>query len=128
MVDDIDVQIGKKIREARLLARVSDGSPMTQTDLGDAVGVSFQQIQKYENGTNRISGSRLWQVAEHLKRPISFFFEDLNSSKKIPTIPDNAIVTAKMFHELPEGGLKKQVYGLIKSFHSESTAKKRSSK
>jgi len=128
MVDEIDAHIGKKIREARLLAKDAKNGPMTQADLGDAVGVSFQQIQKYENGTNRISGSRLWQIAEHLNRPINYFFEDVSSGKQLPTIPDNALVTAKMFHELPDGGLKKQVYSLIKSFHSESTAKKRSAK
>lgn len=124
MVDNIDIHIGKKIREARLLARDPGQGPMTQSDLGDAVGVSFQQIQKYENGTNKVSGSRLWQIAEHLNRPISYFFEDLENGKNVPSIPDNAIVTAKMFHELPEGGLKKQVYGLIKSFHSESAGGK----
>ncbi len=127
MVDEIDVHIGRKIREARVLTTGNGPGPLTQTELGEAVGVSFQQIQKYENGTNRISGSRLWQIAEHLKRPISYFFEGIDGGKNIPVIPDNALVTAKMFHELPEGGLKKQVYGLIKSFHSESAVKKQKS-
>ncbi len=127
MVDEIDIRIGRKIREARILTAGSGPGPLTQTELGEAVGVSFQQIQKYENGTNRISGSRLWQIAEHLNRPISFFFEGIDGGKSIPVIPDNALVTAKMFHELPEGGLKKQVYGLIKSFHTESAVKKRKS-
>ncbi len=127
MVDEIDAYIGRKIREARLLKEGTSSSPVTQTELGDAVGVSFQQIQKYENGSNRISGSRLWQIAESLDRPISYFFEGLSSAKDLPVIPDNALTTAKMFHELPEGGVKKQVYSLIKSFHSESLGKKRNS-
>lgn len=100
---------------------------MTQAELGDAVGVSFQQVQKYENGSNRISGSRLWQIAEFLERPISYFFDGLNDTRDLPTIPDNALITAKMFHELPEGVVKKQVFSLIKSYHSESTEKKRKS-
>ena len=95
---------------------------MTQTELGDAVGVSFQQIQKYENGSNRISGSRLYMIAAELKRPISFFFMGLEGGEPIPAIPDNAILMAKLFHELPEGDMKKQVYKLIKSFHSVSKA------
>jgi transcriptional regulator with XRE-family HTH domain len=49
---------------------------MSQTDLANAVGVTFQQIQKYERGTNRISASRLLQISHVLQVPISFFFED----------------------------------------------------
>jgi transcriptional regulator with XRE-family HTH domain len=49
---------------------------MSQTDLADAVGVTFQQIQKYEKGTNRISASRLLQISRVLQVQISFFFED----------------------------------------------------
>jgi transcriptional regulator with XRE-family HTH domain len=49
---------------------------MSQTKLADAIGLTFQQIQKYENGTNRISASRLLQIAHVLQVPISFFFED----------------------------------------------------
>ncbi len=56
-ISDHDVQIGLRLRAARLARKLS------QTDLGTALGVSSQQIQKYENGINRISGSRLIQVA-----------------------------------------------------------------
>jgi transcriptional regulator with XRE-family HTH domain len=51
---------------------------MTQTQLGDAVGIKFQQIQKYETGANRISASRMWDIAKVLEVPISFFFEGLD--------------------------------------------------
>ncbi len=96
---------------------------MTQTELGKAVGVSFQQIQKYENGTNRIMGSRLWAIASVLNRPVSYFFEGLDEAPAKPEIADNAIVTARMFHELPDGEVKRHVYRLIKSFHSMGVAK-----
>ena len=49
---------------------------MSQTELAEAVGVTFQQIQKYEKGTNRISASRLLQISHVLQVPVSFFFED----------------------------------------------------
>ncbi len=49
---------------------------MSQTDRGTAVGVTFQQVQKYEKGTNRIGASRLRQIANTLRVPVSFFFED----------------------------------------------------
>ncbi len=118
MAHEVDIHIGRKIREARLLTNCPGGGLLTQTELGDAVGVSFQQIQKYENGSNRVSGSRLYMIAAELKRPIGFFFKGLDGDEPIPAIPDNAIVMAKMLHELPEGDVKKQVYKLIKSFHS----------
>lgn len=62
--------IGKRIREARLLAQ------MTQEELADRIGVSFQQIQKYENATNKTSCSRLWLIAKALSMPMSYFFYD----------------------------------------------------
>ena len=50
---------------------------MTQQQLGDKVGIKFQQIQKYETGTNRISASRMWDIAAVMEVPVSFFFEGL---------------------------------------------------
>tara|TARA_R110000751_G_scaffold87156_5_gene172952 strand:+ start:8084 stop:8413 length:330 start_codon:yes stop_codon:yes gene_type:complete len=52
---------------------------MTQQQLGDMVGIKFQQIQKYETGMNRISASRLWDIAKALEVPINYFFEGLES-------------------------------------------------
>ena len=51
---------------------------MTQQQLGDKVGIKFQQIQKYETGTNRISASRMWDIAAAIGVPVSFFFEGLD--------------------------------------------------
>ncbi len=51
---------------------------MTQQQLGDRVGIKFQQIQKYESGTNRISASRMWDIAATMEVPVSFFFEGLD--------------------------------------------------
>ena len=51
---------------------------MTQQQLGDKVGIKFQQIQKYESGTNRISASRMWDIAAIMDVPVSFFFEGLD--------------------------------------------------
>ena len=51
---------------------------MTQKQLGDSVGIKFQQIQKYETGTNRISASRLWDIAATMEVPVSFFFAGLD--------------------------------------------------
>ncbi len=51
---------------------------MTQQQLGDKVGIRFQQIQKYETGTNRISASRIWDIAAAMEVPVSFFFEGID--------------------------------------------------
>ncbi|WP_430822886.1 helix-turn-helix domain-containing protein [Brevundimonas intermedia] len=52
---------------------------MTQTDLADKIGVSFQQLQKYERGANRISASRLWRIAVALEAPMTYFFEGITT-------------------------------------------------
>lgn len=66
----IDKAVAAKIRTARLEAGLS------QTNLGDEIGVSFQQIQKYEKGLNRIAPDRLQRIAAKTGRPITFFFTD----------------------------------------------------
>jgi transcriptional regulator with XRE-family HTH domain len=71
MPHPVDVHVGKRIRHRRWLAG------MSQQQLADAVGVKFQQIQKYETAANWISASRLWDVAAALEVDISFFFEGL---------------------------------------------------
>lgn len=67
----VDVHVGQRVRQRRWMLGV------TQQQLADMVGVKFQQIQKYETGANRISSSRLWDVAAALDVPVAFFFEGL---------------------------------------------------
>jgi transcriptional regulator with XRE-family HTH domain len=69
MYHPIDVQVGARVRQRRTLLG------MSQTHLGKAVGLTFQQVQKYENGANRISASRLFEFAKVLDVPVSFFFD-----------------------------------------------------
>jgi transcriptional regulator with XRE-family HTH domain len=65
---------------------------MSQTELADAIGITFQQVQKYEKGTNRVSASRLQQIARVLRAPVSYFFDDLmqrsRGSKDIVELPE----------------------------------------
>jgi transcriptional regulator with XRE-family HTH domain len=68
--DPIDVHVGKNIRIFRL------AKGLTQSDLGDALGVTFQQVQKYENGVNRVGSSRLARISNVLDVPVNRFFED----------------------------------------------------
>ena len=75
MEDNLNVHLGKKLR----LRRLSLG--LTQTKVAQAINVTFQQIQKYEKGTNGVSSNRLMQLSQYLKVPITYFFEDFKYFK-----------------------------------------------
>jgi len=66
----IDVHVGQRVRLRRMIVGVSQGK------LGDSLGIRYQQVQKYEKGANRISASRLQQIANFLSVPVPYFFED----------------------------------------------------
>ncbi|MBE7217312.1 MAG: helix-turn-helix transcriptional regulator [Caulobacteraceae bacterium] len=76
MADDIDAYLGRRLRRRRRLMG------MTQQQLADAVGIRFQQIQKYECGANRISAARLWGLAEALEVPVGYFYDGLSESQE----------------------------------------------
>ena len=67
----VDMHVGKRLRLCRTLLG------MSQEQLGVALNITFQQVQKYERGANRVSASRLWDISQILDVPISFFFEDM---------------------------------------------------
>ena len=73
---------------------------VTQQQLAEAVGIKFQQIQKYETGMNRVSASRLWDIAEALSVPVSFFFEGLGDQQKEDSVLPNDILKDKEALEL----------------------------
>ena len=74
MKHPVDVHVGKRVRHRRWMVG------MTQQQLAEKVGIKFQQIQKYETGMNRVSASRLWDIAEALSVPVAFFFEGLGAA------------------------------------------------
>ncbi len=69
--DPIDIHVGKRIKLRRTLLHIS------QEQLAGDIGVTFQQVQKYESGHNRVSASRLFDISRVLSCPISYFFEDI---------------------------------------------------
>lgn len=71
--DPVDIHVGGRVRLRRTLLS------MSQEKLASALGITFQQVQKYENGTNRVGASRLFHIAKVLKVPVSFFFEGYNN-------------------------------------------------
>ncbi|HRK70184.1 MAG TPA: helix-turn-helix transcriptional regulator [Micropepsaceae bacterium] len=72
--NNIDVHVGARMRLRRMLIG------MSQEKLGETLGLTFQQVQKYEKGANRIGASRLFHIAQILSVPVSFFFEDLSQA------------------------------------------------
>ena len=72
----IDLHVANQVKRCRIQIGLS------QKNLGDAIGLSFQQIQKYESGTNRITTGRLYQISEVLEVPINYFFEDIHEPKE----------------------------------------------
>lgn len=83
MANDIDLHLGKRLRRRRRLLG------LTQQQLALAVGIRFQQIQKYECGANRISAARLFQLAKALETPISYFYDGLTDDSVESAAPNN---------------------------------------
>lgn len=85
MKHGVDVHVGKRIRHRRWMIG------MTQQQLAEKVGIKFQQIQKYETGMNRVSASRLWDIARAVDVPVSFFFEGLRDDQSAGAVEDDFI-------------------------------------
>ncbi|MBY5988100.1 transcriptional repressor DicA [Roseovarius sp. THAF27] len=106
MPHPVDVHVGKRIRHRRWLVG------MTQQQLAESVGIKFQQIQKYETGANRVSASRLWDIADALDVEVSFFFDGIdhdgdarNESDMIPAdlLGDKeALDLIRSYYAIPE--------------------------
>lgn len=90
----VDIHVGQKIRRRRWM------TDMTQKQLADAVGIKFQQIQKYETGANRVSASRLFEISQALSVPVSYFFESIEGANENDTVTagtDENAVSADLF-------------------------------
>ena len=103
MKHPVDVHVGKRVRHRRWMVG------MTQQQLAERVGIKFQQIQKYETGMNRISASRLWDIAGALDAPISFFFEGLGEGAEAASpLPGDiladkeALELVRSYYAIPE--------------------------
>jgi transcriptional regulator with XRE-family HTH domain len=109
--DPIDVHVGGQIRTRRLLLG------MNQEELAQRLGLTFQQVQKYESGANRVSASRLWEIAAILKMPIGYFFpghqgqhppnEQLQRPESIELI--------RFFYAIPNARMRQQFFEMMKT-------------
>jgi transcriptional regulator with XRE-family HTH domain len=107
--DPIDIHVGSRIRLRRKMLGFSQGR------LGDALGLTFQQVQKYERGTNRAGASRLHELSKILDVPISFFFDD-QDPVRAPAMPTGfAEEPAPGFHR-PDPLKQKETIELVDAF------------
>ena len=114
MEENFNIHLGKKLR----MRRLSLG--LTQTKVANAINVTFQQIQKYEKGTNGVSSSRLIQLSNFLKVPITYFFEDFTDyASSDPTSSSNNVdlnysFLMKTFSKLDENQ-KNKIFQVLKN-------------
>lgn len=110
-----DVGVGQRIRARRM------AKGMSQSELGSMLGVTFQQVQKYERGINRVGAGRLVSVAEALDVPISFFFgitdNDAEDTRAILGFLDTSysLRLLRAFSRIPEAQVQRTVVELIES-------------
>lgn len=119
----VDVHVGARIRERRKQLGVS------QQSLADALGLTFQQVQKYERGANRVSSSKLWEISKTLHAPVSYFFEHLSfggaaaadGDENSPEYQHDFIMTAegvelaRAFPRIADRRVRRQVLDLVKA-------------
>lgn len=110
----VDAHVGHRIRKRRTELG------QTQEDLGAGLGISYQQIQKYETGANRISAGRLFEIATELDIGIAYFFEDFTPGKRDGAIPHGghnrtAIELVRNFQEIGDESLRSAVATLLKA-------------
>jgi len=124
----IDIQVGNRVRIRRMLIG------MSQERLGDLLGLTFQQVQKYEKGVNRIGAGRLFEVSRILNVPIDFFYEGVNAAQPGAGEPEGAPVMefvssgeglqlSLAFMKIKDSKVRKRVLDLVKSLAEEEEQK-----
>jgi transcriptional regulator with XRE-family HTH domain len=109
--DPIDVHVGSQIRTRRLLLG------MNQEELAQRLGLTFQQVQKYESGANRVSASRLWEIAAILKMPIRYFFPgDQGQHRPNEQLQrPESIELIRFFYAIPNARTRQQFFEMMKT-------------
>lgn len=106
----IDQYVGQRIRLQR------EALGLSQQQLGEQLGITFQQIQKYERGANRVSASKLYAISSLLEVSVLYFFEGIEETPKDPTYAKRGdLGAAKLFSKIEDQNAKKEIKKLIKS-------------
>jgi transcriptional regulator with XRE-family HTH domain len=136
----VDIHVGSRMRQRRTLLG------MSQEKLGTAVGLTFQQIQKYERGFNRVSSSRLYEFAKVLDVPVSYFFDEMPSNalagrpmsgrgrddfgeadtpvqqEKDPLLKRETLELVRAYYKIRAGGVRKRIFEMVKAVGAASHA------
>ena len=126
----IDVQVGNRVRIRRMLIG------MSQERLGDLLGLTFQQVQKYEKGVNRIGAGRLFEMSRILNVPVDFFYEGVNGAVGQPASGEGdgapvmefvssgeGLQLSLAFMKIKDSKVRKRVLDLVKSLAEEEAQK-----
>lgn len=127
----IDMHVGGRIRSRRIMLG------MSQQKLGEALGLTFQQVQKYERGTNRVGASRLWDLANVLDVPLTYFFEEMSHeiagnsprlraglAEELPPSVDfepdpmakrETLELARAYYRIKDPMVRKRIFDLVKA-------------
>src|SRR5690349_12058620 len=122
----IDVHVGSRVRTRRMLLG------MSQDKLGEAIGLTFQQVQKYERGANRIGASRLYELSRVLDVPVAYFYEDVDGAARRPAATDGiagdreelerdpmtrreTLELIRAYNRIADPGVRRRLFELIKA-------------
>ena len=128
----IDIHVGSRIRLRRTMLG------MSQEKLGESLGITFQQIQKYEKGTNRVGASRLQNISDILNVPVSFFFEDAPGEeaggvtgiaeeassqlrRRLPVVCPEGLQLNRAFVKITDPKVRRKIVDLVKALAAEAT-------
>ena len=111
----VDVHVGQRLRMRRTLLG------MSQEMLAERLGISFQQLQKYEKGSNRLSASRLFELSRILEVPVSFFFEELpadgspaEEAEPDPLMKRESLELVRAYYDIPDPQIRQRLVELIR--------------
>lgn len=132
----IDVHVGARMRQRRTLLG------MSQTSLGQAVGLTFQQVQKYERGSNRMGSSRLYEFGKALGVPVSYFFDGMPSNvvsaharnglreertpfeeDKDPMVKRETLQLVRAYYKIHQGRVRKRIFEMVKAVGAANNAR-----
>ncbi len=110
----VDIQVGRRARERRTL------EGMSQTAVAERLGLTFQQLQKYERGHNRISASKLYELANIFDVPVSYFYEGMEAGKDAPSRDETltkreTLELVKAYYSISDPAVRDRIRGVIQA-------------
>lgn len=118
MSHPVDIHVGRKIKQIRTLRRLS------QTDVARKLSLSFQQIQKYEIGSNRVAASRLFELAQILDVPPSYFFEGLHQNANAAPSQDSELEIVSAIASISDENVKSRIVTFIRDVSGATVAQR----